>query len=88
MKAKATKIHLLTSESPLMKWNVNRTANCGADVPNAVAVLMFDGDVIYPGRWLEEFRKHIRSCKECEISGRYIYGICAGQEAMSSEEAQ
>lgn len=82
--------HLIDRPEPIHSWRGDQTANCGAIVPRAAATFEFEGDLTSMERFLEQYRKSIYSCKECakiSITHKYLYEV-AGQEAMSSEEAQ
>ena len=77
------KAHLVSSDDPV-SLGLDVTANCGATVPNAYAVVMCETGGAFNISPLICCRK----CYESNLSQRYIYGIIEGQKAKQMEVSE
>lgn len=84
------KFHLKISSDPITNWAESQTAECGAVVPKAVAVFMFDCVLTDWRGFAELFMQNRGACRKCSeisgIGGNYFYGIVNGQEIRTGEE--
>lgn len=79
------KAHLKDSDSPIVEGN-KIVANCLTLIPNARIVMMWDATEM--GQSFEMPTRNIcKFCHALEITGRYVYGIVSGQEALNQGEA-
>lgn len=79
------KTHLLDSSDPIIEGQT-QTAICGASVPNAKFVFMWDE--IEAGSLITSATFALRICRKCTetpFEKRYIYGIANGEEMKQRE---
>jgi hypothetical protein len=77
------KAHLLDSDEPITLGGDLR-ANCGKEVPKAVAVFSFDGN--FGQGFSFNALLCCRACMEITLSHRYVYGLLPGQEMKDAED--
>jgi hypothetical protein len=77
------KIHIISLPEPILQHGLSQFSLCGQTVLNAVPVFMFDQLCI---AWdltdVPAWRDCCRKCLRIEAAGRYLYGICSGQELI------
>jgi len=78
------KAHLISSPTPLVERK-DRTAFCGAVVPQASFVMFWDGDHV--GMLWNKPQGVCAKCWSSDVGtgSRYIYGIVNGQELKAEQ---
>jgi hypothetical protein len=78
----SNKVHLALSPDP-KTFSGKELALCGAVIPNAVVVFMWDDSAADTSSFFESVNR-ITTCAKCvnqiESEGRYVYGIRSGEE--------
>jgi hypothetical protein len=74
--------HFCDSDEPL-KEGFDIIANCGALVPNAEFVFLWNNDE-FPEFLSVSMTRICRTCAQLELEKRYVYGIIAAQEILDA----